>query len=218
LLPYLKQGEQKMQIPIFPLALVVFPNSKYPLHIFEERYKILINKCLANSIGFGIVSKIGDTISEIGVYVEVANVTKINESGELDIVVAGKWRFKRMDLEMHRDGYYLSEVNKIKDHDADSDFNYNLFFVLKQRVQEMLKLVNFDVNQGFWDTLEKTNLKSFKIAEKSGLSILQQQELLNFRSENKRLSYLLDHFEKLEQKLELNKQTREIILGDGYLN
>lgn len=207
-----------MQIPIFPLALVVFPNSKYPLHIFEERYKILINKCLANSIGFGIVSKIGDTISEVGVYVEVANVTKIYESGELDIVVAGKWRFKRTDLEMHRDGYYLSEVNKIKDHDADSDFNYNLFFALKQRVQEMLKLVNFNVNQGFWDTLEKTNLKSFKIAEKSGLSILQQQELLNFRSENKRLSYLLDHFEKLEQKLELNKQTREIILGDGYLN
>jgi len=207
-----------MQIPIFPLALVVFPNSKYPLHIFEERYKILINKCLANSIGFGIVAKIGDTISEVGVYVEVDNVIKIYESGELDIVVAGKWRFKRTDLEMHRDGYYLSEVNKIKDHDADSDFNYNLFFALKQRVQEMLKLVNFNVNQGFWDTLEKTNLKSFKIAEKSGLSILQQQELLNFRSENKRLSYLLDHFEKLEQKLELKKQTREIILGDGYLN
>jgi len=207
-----------MQIPIFPLALVVFPNSKYPLHIFEERYKILINKCLTNSIGFGIVSKIGDTISEVGVYVEVDNVIKIYESGELDIVVAGKWRFKRTDLEMHRDGYYLSDVNKIKDHDADSDFNYNLFFALKQRVQEMLKLVNFNVNQGFWDTLEKTNLKSFKIAEKSGLSILQQQELLNFRSENKRLSYLLDHFEKLEQKLELNKQTREIILGDGYLN
>ena len=207
-----------MQIPIFQLALVVFPNSKYPLHIFEERYKILINKCLANSIGFGIVSKIGDTISEVGVYVEVDNVIKIYESGELDIVVTGKWRFKRTDLEMHRDGYYLSEVNKIKDHDADIDFDYNLFFALKQRVREMLKLVNFNVNQGFWDTLEKTKLKSFKIAEKSGLSILQQQELLNFRSENKRLSYLLDHFEKLEQKLELNKQTREIILGDGYLN
>ena len=205
-------------IPLFPLALVVFPNSKYPLHIFEERYKTLINKCLANSTGFGIVSKIGDTISVVGVYVDVSDVIKIYESGDLDIVVAGKWRFKRTDLEMHRDGYYLSEVNKIKDHEADSDFNYNLFFVLKQRVQEMLKLVNFNVNQGFWDTLEKTNLKSFKIAEKSGLSILQQQELLNFRSENKRLSYLLDHFEKLEQKLELNKQTREIILGDGYLN
>jgi len=82
----------------------------------------------------------------------------------------------------------------------------------------MLKLVNFNVNQGFWDNLEKTNLKSFKIAEKSGLSILQQQELLTIQSENKRLSYLLDHFEKLEAKLEENKMMREIILGDGYLN
>jgi len=207
-----------MQIPIFPLALVVFPNSKYPLHIFEERYKTLINKCLANNIGFGIVSKIGDPISEVGVYVEISNVTKIYESGELDIVVAGKWRFKRMDLEMHPDGYYLSDVNRIKDQEAEVDLNYNLFFALKQRVQEMLKLVNFNVNQGFWDALEKTNLKSFKIAEKSGLSILQQQELLTIRSENKRLSYLLDHFEKLEAKLEENKMMREIILGDGYLN
>ena len=207
-----------MQIPIFPLALVVFPNSKYPLHIFEERYKTLINKCLANSTGFGIVSRIGDTISEVGVYVEIAEVIKIYESGELDIVVAGKWRFKRVNIEMHPDGYYLSEVNRIKDQETDNDFNYNLFFALKQRVQEMLKLVNFNVNQGFWDTLEKTSMKSFKIAEKSGLSIPQQQELLNFRSENKRLSYLLDHFEKLEQKLEENKQMREIIIGDGYLN
>jgi len=207
-----------MQIPIFPLALVVFPNSKYPLHIFEERYKILINKCLGNTTGFGIVSKIGDTLSEVGVYVEITKVNKIYESGELDIVVEGKWRFKRMDLEMHPDGYYLSDVSRIKDNDSEGDLNFNLFFTLKQRVQEMLKLVNFNVNQGFWDNLEKTNLKSFKIAEKSGLSILQQQELLTIQSENKRLSYLLDHFEKLEAKLEENKMMREIILGDGYLN
>lgn len=120
-----------MQIPIFPIALVIFPNSKYPLHIFEERYKTLINKCLANNSGFGIVSRIGDTISEVGVYVEIADVIKIYETGELDIVVAGKWRFKRMDLEMHPDGYYLSDVNKIKDQDTDVDFNYNLFFTLK---------------------------------------------------------------------------------------
>jgi ATP-dependent Lon protease len=207
-----------MQIPIFPLALVVFPNSKYPLHIFEERYKILINQCLANKSGFGIVSRIGDTISEVGVYVEVADVTKIYESGELDIVVAGKWRFKRIDLDMHLDGYYLSDVNKISDQESDSDLNYNLFFALKQRVKEMLKLVNFNVNQGFWENLEKTNLKSFKLAEKAGLSILQQQELLTLQSENKRISYLLEHFERLEEKLEENKMMRAIILGDGYLN
>ena len=205
-------------IPIFPLTLVVFPNSKYPLHIFEERYKNLINKCLANKSGFGIVSKIGDTISEVGVYVDISDVTKIYESGELDIVIIGRWRFKRMNLDMHPDGYYVSDVNKISDQDAEADLNYNLFFALKQRVQEMLKLVNFNVNQGFWDNLEKAKLKSFKIAEKAGLSILQQQELLTIQSENKRMGYLLEHFEKLEEKLEENRTMREIILGDGYLN
>ena len=81
-----------------------------------------------------------------------------------------------------------------------------------------MKLVNYDINQTFWDNLNKINLRSFKIAEKSGLSILQQQELLTIQSENKRLNYLINHFEKLEEKLEENKIIKGIILGDGYLN
>jgi len=205
-----------MHIPIFPLALVIFPNSKYPLHIFEERYKKLINKCLSQKSGFGIVSRIGENVSEVGVYVDILDVIKIYESGEMDIVVKGKWRFKRLIFEMHSDGYYLSEIEKIEDRETEID--YKLFSELKERVQDMLKLVQFDLNQSFWDILDKTNLKSFKIAEKSGLSILQQQELLTLQSENKRLNYLLDHFEKLEEKLEANKMIKKIILGDGYLN
>lgn len=205
-----------MKIPLFPLALVIFPNSKYPLHIFEERYKKLINKCLVDKSGFGIVSRIGESVSEVGVYVNVLNVKKIYASGEMDIVIKGKWRFKRINFEMHSDGYYLSDVKKIAD--KESDFDYDLFSNLKDRVKEMLKLVNFDLKESFWDSLDKTSLKSFKIAEKSGLSILQQQELLTLQSENKRLNYLLDHFEKLEEKLQENKMIKEIILGDGYLN
>ena len=205
-----------MKIPLFPLALVIFPNSKYPLHIFEERYKKLIKKCLADKSGFGIVSRIGESVSEVGVYVNVLNVIKIYAAGEMDIVIKGKWRFKRINFEMHSDGYYISDVKKIAD--KESDFDYDLFSNLKDRVKEMLKLVNFDLKESFWDSLDKTSLKSFKIAEKSGLSILQQQELLTLQSENKRLNYLLDHFEKLEEKLQENKMIKEIILGDGYLN
>jgi Lon protease-like protein len=205
-----------MQIPIFPLALVIFPNSKYPLHIFEERYKKLINQCLPQNSGFGIVARIGETISEVGVYADILDVIKIYETGEMDIIVSGKWRFKRLDFEMHPDGYYLSNVEKLIDKETELDIN--LFAELKKHVIETLKLVNYDINRSFWDTLDRTNLKSFKIAEKSGLSILQQQELLTIQSENKRLNYLLNHFEKLEEKIEENKIVREIILGDGYLN
>ncbi len=205
-----------MQIPIFPLAIVIFPNSKYPLHIFEERYKKLINKCIENKTGFGIVSRIGETISDIGVYTEISNVLKIYEAGEMDIVIKGKWRFRRINYEMHIDGYHLSKIEKVED--DEPDFDFKLFDELKVRVREMLKLANYDLNQSFWDTLEATKIKSFKIAEKSGLSILQQQELLTMQNENMRLNYLLDHFDSMEEKLESNKMMREIILGDGFLN
>ena len=52
-------------IPIFPLIKVVFPNSKFPLHIFEERYKKLINRILDEKVGFGIVPYINDKVGEI---------------------------------------------------------------------------------------------------------------------------------------------------------
>ena len=64
----------------------------------------------------------------------------------------------------------------------------------------------------------KSSLKSFKIAEKSGLTLIQQQELLTIKEENKRLHYLIDHFDKLTEKLEKNMTVRQIILGNGYLN
>ena len=86
-----------MRIPIFPLAIVIFPNSKYPLHIFEPRYKKLINKCLAEKSGFGIVSRIGETVSDVGVYADIINVIKIYESGEMDIVIKGNWRFRKIN-------------------------------------------------------------------------------------------------------------------------
>ena len=205
-----------MQIPIFPLAIVIFPNSKYPLHIFEERYKKLIKKCIAEKTGFGIVSAIGKTISEVGVYAAIENVLTTYESGELDIIVKGIWRFKRIDFRLHPDGYHLSEVIKLED--TDSGFDVSLFIELKDRVKEMLKLANYDLNSSFWDILEKTKIKSFKIAEKSGLSITQQQELLTMQNENTRLNYLLDHFNKLEERLESNRMMREIILGNGFIN
>jgi Lon protease-like protein len=59
-------------IPLFPLNLVVFPNSRYPLHIFEERYKKMINDCLTDETGFGIVAPSGKELSKIGSYAVIS--------------------------------------------------------------------------------------------------------------------------------------------------
>jgi hypothetical protein len=48
-----QQGYQ--ELPLFPLNVVLFPQMPLPLHIFEERYKILINRCLQEGAPFGVV-------------------------------------------------------------------------------------------------------------------------------------------------------------------
>jgi len=206
----------KKIIPIFPLITVIFPNSKFPLHIFEERYKKLINRILDEKIGFGIVPYINDKVGEIGVYVEVTDITKRYDSGELDIIVKGMDRFFRKSLNIHKDGYYISEIEKYKD--VSSYINQALIDKLKLKFTNLLQKANYDLDESFWKNLENMQIKSFKIAEKSGLTIIQQQDLLLLKDENKRLNYLIDHFDELEKRLEGELTQQEIILGNGYLN
>ena len=53
-------------LPLFPLQLVVFPNEKVNLHIFEPRYKKLIRRCDENSENFGIIPYIKGKIIDVG--------------------------------------------------------------------------------------------------------------------------------------------------------
>ncbi len=206
----------KKIIPIFPLITVIFPNSKFPLHIFEERYKKLINRILDEKSGFGVVPYIHDKVGEIGVYVEVKDITKRYSSGELDIVVTGTDRFFRKSLNIHKDGYYISDVEKYTD--VTSDISQSLIDKLKLRFTELLQKANYELDESFWKKLETAQIKSFKIAEKSGLTIIQQQDLLLLQDENKRLNYLINHFDALENRLEGELSKQDIILGNGYLN
>ena len=206
----------KKIIPIFPLITVVFPNSKFPLHIYEERYKKLINRILDEKSGFGVVPYINDKVSEIGVYVEVTDITKRYDSGELDIIVKGTDRFFRKTLNIHEDGYYISSVEKYND--VSFDISETLIDKLKLKFTNLLQKANYNLDESFWKKLDTVQIKSFKIAEKSGLTIIQQQDLLLLQDENKRLNYLINHFDDLENRLEGELSQQEIILGNGYLN
>ena len=60
--------------PLFPLGLVALPTEVVPLHIFEERYKTMINECLADDSEFGIVWLSDDGLQEIGCACRVERV------------------------------------------------------------------------------------------------------------------------------------------------
>jgi Lon protease-like protein len=74
-----------MRVPLFPLNLVLFPGQTLPLHIFEERYKQMLQRCLREHAPFGIV-----LIKETGRFGRgqpndvgtLAHVTQVNEVAE----------------------------------------------------------------------------------------------------------------------------------------
>jgi ATP-dependent Lon protease len=203
-------------IPIFPLNLVVFPDSKYPLHIFEERYKILLQKCLKENSGFGIVASIDKRISDVGVYVKVASILKTYLNGELDIVVQGIERFLINSTTLHSDGYYVANVEKYIDENVIIDSRLN--DELQSEFEEIVELANYKLEDVFWNNLKTAQLKSYKIAEKSGLTYEQQQELLILKNENDRLTYLINYFVTIKDKVDRADMLKKIIMNDGYLN
>ena len=64
-------------IPIFPLAIVVYPGEQLNLHIFEPRYKQLVTECFELKKPFGIPAVINDKISEMGTLVQVKEISKL---------------------------------------------------------------------------------------------------------------------------------------------
>lgn len=204
------------EIPLFPLNLVVFPTSKYPLHIFEARYKKMISKCLLEKKGFGIVTKFGDELSNIGSYVEIDTILQKFDNGEMDIAVQGTGRFVIKNIHTHPDQYLIAEVSEYND--ITSEVDPSLLIELQNSFERLIEKANFQLEEAFWRNYEETGLKSFKLAEKSGLSLQQQQDLLTFRDENKRVNFLIDHFENIEKQISESTTVRSLIMSDGYIN
>lgn len=203
-------------IPLFPLKLVVFPYSKYPLHIFEERYKKMINNCLNNESGFGIVAPNENELSKIGSYVVISKVLQKSKRGEIDIVVEAKKRFFINKISTHPDGYLVADVEDYTD--IQPEANPSLLDEMEEMFERLLEKYDFELEESFWKSYHDAKAKSFKIAEKSGLSLSQQQTLLTLQDENRRINFLIKHFEKLDEEISKNAGLRNIILGDGYLN
>src|SRR5512133_460641 len=81
-------------LPLFPLNVVVFPRTRLPLHIFEERYKEMIGDALRDESEFGIVLAKQDGIVNAGCSVAVERVIEMYSDGRMDIMTVGKRRFE----------------------------------------------------------------------------------------------------------------------------
>jgi len=103
-------------IPLFPLQVVVFPRTRLPLHIFEERYKTMVSEAIRDTSEFGIVLAKDDGIVNAGCSVIVEKVLQMYADGRMDIVTRGHRRFEIVSLNEEKD-YLRGEVSFFDDDD-----------------------------------------------------------------------------------------------------
>jgi Lon protease-like protein len=107
-----------IELPLFPLNTVLFPGQMLPLHIFEDRYRLMIRRCLAEDLPFGVVLiKRGLEVGAEAEPHEVGTIARILKSshqadGTIDIITVGQERFC-IDRLIHDQPYLRGEVKTL---------------------------------------------------------------------------------------------------------
>jgi len=205
------------KIGLFPLGIVLFPGSSYPLYIFEERYKRLINECWEQQKSFGITLLTPKKMSDVGCLTFVTDIMNIKSNGNLEILVTGKSRFKINNIIDGEQPYLVGDVEQYDDYDTSIDENL-LYETIEIYNEISTKVKNFKIPQIQLDNIGTSPLPSFFIAQKSGLSLIEKQELLELRSENLRLQKLKNHLKVLRPLIEKAEGIETLSRNDGYLN
>ena len=83
--------------PLFPLGIVALPTEYVPLHIFEERYKTMIESCIEQEREFGIVWLADDELKAVGCAVTIDRVLERMDDGRLNILCRGTTPFRLVE-------------------------------------------------------------------------------------------------------------------------
>lgn len=198
-----------MRLPLFPLQTVFFPGETVPLHIFEERYKQLINDCREEAITFGIPVFINNTV-EYGTEVQLVEVVNQYESGEMDVVCVARQVFKVLSFDNEMEGkMYAGGTIEFLDSENDADIEYR-----REVFEKIKKLYDLMAVQFPPTPFDKFN--SYAFAHKMGLSFDQEYELLKLTNETKRLEFIARHLNNTIMVLEQINKTKAVIEMNGH--
>lgn len=196
-------------IPIFPLGLVVYPGEDVNLHIFEPRYKQLIKECHETKKAFGIPAVVDNKLQENGTLVNVTEMSKVYENGEMDIKTKGEKVFRMLEVIREvPDKLYSGAIVNYPDNKDRGDIE--LMRKVMNGIRELHKLLN--VSKDFKKPDEE--LKTYEVAHHIGLTLQEEYELLGLMDELQRQEYIKRHLTKvlplvaemegLKEKIKLN--------------
>ncbi len=199
--------------PLFPLGIVALPSERIPLHIFEDRYRRMIERCLSAEPGshegeFGIVWLSDEELKDVGCACEIERVLERMDDGRLNIVARGTRPFRLLERQdelpypagvvefLHDDGHAPAPASD------DDDTAGGARELYRELVEQATDRQLTEEELALMDAYEMAATVEFGTDAK--------QELLELRSESARLRLLATLLQAAIERLALidRAQTR----------
>jgi Lon protease-like protein len=197
------------ELGLFPLPIVLVPTERIPLHIFEPRYRELIDECVEQAEEFGFVLATGDgAVHEIGTRAAVAQVLEVLEDGSMNIIVEGGERFRLLELTSGR-SFTTGIVEPVEDDDepppeTDVERATEVFRLLAEAADSDVDLP--DPTSPHYD---------FELAARVDFAVGSKQELLSLTSPRTRMKALIGMLETALEAVRLEQTLRERASRNG---
>ncbi len=189
-----------MQIPLFPLNVVLFPEGELKLRIFEPRYIDMVSDCLRNDTGFGVcliqedkdIGKSADFFS-MGTYAKIIDWSQM-EDGLLGIVIKGEKRFRVNSHKSSKNNLRVGEIDWLSDDDNPMPASYQNFSDLLKEI-----VVRYELPIGNMpDRFDEANWVSERLAELLPFDLSIKQEILEMNSASNRFEYMETLLKKID--------------------
>jgi Lon protease-like protein len=200
------------EIPLFPLNVVLMPGTPLPLHIFEERYKQMVDECLESEAEFGMVLADESGTRRVGCTARIVELVQRYEDGRMVILVEGSRRFELNNI-LTGKSYYVAEVEYLEDGPGE-----DVTALAEECIALLERVVEAATEGSVGIEIEPPyrNL-SFAIAGRVEFDLDTRQEILELPTERGRLEKVKELLTEAADKLERDRQAREKAEKNGHL-
>jgi Lon protease-like protein len=194
--------------PLFPLGIVALPTETVPLHIFEARYRKMIEHCLADGREFGILWLSDEELKQTGCACEVEQVLERMEDGRLNILTRGTRPFVLLERQDELP-YPAGEVAFPEDAEEQPDEDAG------SSARELYAELVLEATDKELGETELAAMDAYRMAATVEFEPEAKQELLELRSENARLRLLATLLEAALERLELLERAQVRAQSNG---
>jgi len=202
-------GETIARLPLFPLGMVLLPREVVPLHVFEDRYKQMVDESLEAETEFGMLWMGEVGLREIGCTAEITQLLHRMEDGRMNILIQGARPFRLLrridDMPYPAGDVEVLEEELTEDGESGTAARQG-YADLVERVTDSRPSEN-----------DLAELDSYGMAATIALELDAKQELLELRSESARLERLTSLLAEAQERYAVSERAADLAKTNGHL-